>query len=141
MASHVVWALVAMLAYSFVAPFVRQSVTRGLPGFSTLLITSTILLIAAAGVAVASGDFRWTQLQRPAANSAYLAGGFLSVGIIAYYYALSTGPVSVVVPIFGMFLVLSPVAGYFLLEEALTPRKLAGIALAAVAVYLVVGGD
>jgi len=65
------------------------------------------------------------------------AGLFLGVGILAYYRALSLGPVSVVTPVFGMFLVTSSIIGIAVLGESLTTRKLLGIALAVVAVYLV----
>lgn len=65
------------------------------------------------------------------------AGAFLSVGIIAYYRALALGPVSVVVPIFGTFLVTSAAAGVVFLDEPLTARKVAGVALAVIAIYLV----
>ena len=61
------------------------------------------------------------------------------MGIITYYRALSLGAVSVVVPIFGLFIVVSSVVGFVFLDEPLTLRKVAGIVLAGVAVYLVAG--
>jgi transporter family protein len=66
----------------------------------------------------------------------YAAGICLSIGIIAYYRALSAGPVSVVVPVFGLFLVTSSVIGIVFLDEALTLRKVTGVVLALVAVFL-----
>jgi transporter family protein len=44
--------------------------------------------------------------------------------------------VSVVVPIFGLFLVASSVVGIVFLDETLTARKALGIVLAVVAVFL-----
>jgi transporter family protein len=67
------------------------------------------------------------------------AGVFLTVGVLTYFYALSIGPVSVVAPIFGMFLVGSAVIGMVALGEAVTVRKVAGLGLAALAVYLTAG--
>lgn len=67
----------------------------------------------------------------------YAAGGMLAVSIIAYYRALELGPVSVVVPIFGMFIVLSSIVGIVALDEAVNARKIVGILLAGVAVWLV----
>jgi transporter family protein len=67
----------------------------------------------------------------------YAAGAFLAVGIIAYYRALALGPVSIVVPVFGLFLVTSSVLGIVALDEPLTARKALGVLLAGVAVYLV----
>jgi transporter family protein len=45
--------------------------------------------------------------------------------------------VSVVVPVFGMFIVGSAAVGVVFLDESLTARKVVGVALAVVAVYLV----
>ncbi len=67
----------------------------------------------------------------------YGAGIALTVGIIAYYYALEAGPVSVVVPVFGTFLVLSSLIGIVALDEEFTIRKAAGIVLAGAAIWLV----
>jgi len=95
--------------------------------------------VATLVVAGATGQLRVRDLRPGRAQDAYWAGAFLTVGTIAYYQALAQGPVSVVVPIFGCFLVLGPLIAS-LLEEAVTARKLAGIALGSVAVYLVAGG-
>ena len=137
--NYIAWAFIAMLAYSLVAPFVRRAIDGGLPGFMTLAITSTILGVSAILLMLATGDFHPRQLASPEAADAYWAGLFLTVGIAAYYHALSLGPVSVVVPIFGLFLVVSALLGVFMLGEAVTARKVAGIVLAAVAAYLVAG--
>ncbi|WP_411714227.1 hypothetical protein [Natronomonas sp.] len=50
--------------------------------------------------------------------------------MISYYRALAGAPVSVVVPIFGLFLVASSVVGVVFLDEALTVWKATGIVLA-----------
>ena len=67
------------------------------------------------------------------------AGVFLGIGILALYRSLALGPVSVVTPIFAMFLVFSSVIGFLLLGESFTPRKALGIAFAVASVYLVSG--
>ena len=136
---YLVWALVAMLAYSLVAPFVRRTISGGLPEFMTLAITTTILGVGAFAVMLCTGTFQPSQLGTRKAIDAYWAGLFLTIGIVAYYRALALGPVSVVVPIFGLFLVVSPLVGVFLLGEAISARQVTGIVLAAVAAYLVAG--
>ena len=128
-----------MLAYSFVAPFVSRAIGGGMPEFLVLLVTSLLLTLASLLIAALTGELNWRELAHPSAWNAYLAGAFLAVGIIAYYRALSLGAVSVVVPIFGLFIVVSSVVGFVLLDEPLTLRKVLGIALAGVAVYLVAG--
>ncbi len=136
--SAVLWALVAMFAYSFVAPFVSRAIGGGMPGFLVLLITSLMLVVGSFMIALFTGSLSLRGFSHPAAWNAYLAGGFLAVGIASYYRALSLGAVSVVVPIFGLFIVLSSVLGFFS-GEPVTLRKVLGIALAGVAVYLVAG--
>ena len=137
--SAILWAVIAMLAYSFVAPFVSRAIGGGLPEFLVLLITSVILALVALIVAASTNELDWRGLVAPQAWNAYLAGAFLAVGITAYYRALSLGTVNVVVPIFGLFIVLSSVVGFVFLGEPVTVRKVLGIALAGVAVYLVAG--
>ena len=137
--SAVLWAFVAMFAYSFVAPFVSRAIGGGVPEFLVLSITSVVLVVGSFIVAALTDELHWRELAHPAAWNAYLAGGFLAVGIASYYRALSLGAVSVVVPIFGLFIVLSSVLGFFLSGEPVTLRKVLGIALAGVAVYLVTG--
>lgn len=136
--SAILWALIAMLAYSFVAPLVGRAIGGGMPEFLVLLITSVMLVTASFVLAVLTGEFSWRNLAHPAAWNAYLGGAFLAVGIASYYRALSLGSVSVVVPIFGLFIVVSSVLG-FLLGEPVTLRKALGIVLAGIAVYLVAG--
>ena len=137
--SAVLWALIAMFAYSFVAPFVSRAIGGGMPEFLVLLITSIMLVLAALVIAALTGELKVRALAHPSAWNAYLGGVFLAVGIIAYYRALSLGAVSVVVPIFGLFIVVSSVVGFVFLGEDVTVRKVLGIALAGVAVYLVAG--
>jgi transporter family protein len=66
-----------------------------------------------------------------------IAGVLLGLSVTAYYLALSRGPISVVVPIFGLFIVSSSIAGVMLFGEALTPSRLLGIVFAVAAIYLV----
>ncbi|WP_299331750.1 EamA family transporter [Haloplanus sp.] len=133
------WALVALVAYSAVAPLVGFATTGDpkVPSFVAALITNGILLIATVGVVLYEGQSVTSFFRHPKAPYLYLAGLFLAVGILAYYRALSLGPVSAVVPIFGTFLVVSSVAGIAFLDESLTARKVAGIGCAILGIYLV----
>ena len=110
-----------------------------MPEFLVLLITSVMLVTASFALALLTKEFSWRGLAHPAAWNAYLGGAFLAVGIASYYRALSLGAVSVVVPIFGLFIVLSSVWGFLFVGEPITLRKVLGIVLAGVAVYLVAG--
>ena len=96
------------------------------------------LALVALGLVVYNGQpvLKYIDPGHPKVGYVYLLGVALAVGIIAYYRALALGPVSVVVPVFGLFIVTSSVAGIVALDEALTARKVAGIGFAMLAVYL-----
>lgn len=134
--NYVVYAFVALVAYSLVPPLVDLA-TEEIPSNTAALISNSILVVVALTAVVYAGEWDASNLTGRHAVYAYAAGVFLAVGILAYYRALELGPVSVVVPIFGMFIVGSAAVGVAFLDESLTARKVVGVALAVVAVYLV----
>ena len=54
---------------------------------------------------------------------AFGTGVALVIAVVFYFLALSEGPTSVVVPIYGMFIVGGAVLGLVFLHEPLTLRK------------------
>ena len=132
---YIWYALVALAAYALVAPLTKLA-TQELPADTVAMVTNGILVVAAFALVVAADRPILSALTHDHAPYMYAAGVCLAVGIIAYYRALAAGPVSVVVPIFGLFLVASSVIGILFLDEALTVRKATGIVLAVVAVFL-----
>jgi transporter family protein len=141
--NYLVWSLVAVAAYTFVAPLMSVATTGSvkMPSDVGALLANTILVAATAGViVVGNGGFFahvGEYLTHPKAPYVYAAGVCLAIGILAYYRALAQGPVSIVAPIFGMFLVTSSVIGVLFLDESFTARKALGIGFAILAVYLV----
>ncbi|QLD88236.1 EamA family transporter [Natronomonas salina] len=129
------YALLALVAYSLVAPLTKLA-TRDLPADTVALVTNGMLALTALALVVSTDKPLGSALTHEHAPYMYAAGACLAVGILAYYRALAAGPVSVVVPIFGLFLVASSVIGILFIDEALTLRKGAGIVLAVVAVFL-----
>jgi transporter family protein len=129
------WAVLALAGYTLVAPLVKLA-TAEMPGDVALLVANSMLVVGAVAVVLVSDTPVVPYLTDPHAVYAYAAGVCLTVGILAYYRALAAGPVSVVVPIFGLFIVTSSVVGIVALEESLTARKAAGVAFAVLAVYL-----
>lgn len=134
---YLYWAVLALVSYTLVAPLLSV-ITREVPSDVAALITNSVLVLAALGLVLYRdrGVLEYLNPSHPQAVQMYIAGVLLAIGILAYYRALATGPVSVVVPIFGMFIVTSSIVGIAFLEESLTARKLAGIGFAALAVYL-----
>ena len=132
---YLVWALIALLGYTAVPPLVKLA-TADIPSDVVVLISNGILVIAAVGIILTSDVSVTPYLTHERSIYAYGAGIALTVGIISYYRALAAGPVSVVVPIFGMFIATSSIVGIAVLDEPLTARKVSGIGLAVAAVYL-----
>ena len=64
------------------------------------------------------------------------AGVVLAVAIISYYKALELGPISSVVPIYGMYIALSSLIGFLVMGERLTPAKSLGLLCALLAILL-----
>ena len=132
------WALLALVSYTLVAPLL-SIITRDVPSDVAALVTNAILVAAALGVVLYRDQpvLQYLDPGHPQALPMYAAGVLLAVGILAYYRALSLGPVSAVVPIFGTFLVISAAMGVLFLNESLTARKVAGIGCAMLGIYLV----
>ncbi len=137
--NYLPWAVVALAAYTLVPLLMRVATTGvdAIPSDVATMISNTILVVAAAAVVVATSQSVTPHLNSTKAPYAIAAGLCLAVGILAYYRALSLGPVSVVTPVFGLFLVTSSILGMAFLGESVTTRKLVGIAFAVLAVYLV----
>ncbi len=137
--NYLPWAIVALAAYTLV-PLLMRIATTGpdaIPSDVATVISNTILVVAAVAVVVGTNQQVTPHLSSSRLPYAVAAGVFLAIGIIAYYRALALGPVSVVTPVFGLFLVTSSLLGMAFLSEPVTGRKLLGIGFAVVAVYLV----
>ena len=137
---YLLWVIVALVAYGLMAPL-TSVVTSDVPPAVALFLSTTIFLVLTAVVLVATGTGNPADVTTPSAGIVYVAGLFLSTGILAYYQALERGPVSVVVPIYGLFIVGSSIIGIAFLGEELTATRAAGIVVAAVAIYLAAGGE
>lgn len=134
--NYLVWAVVALLAYSAFVPLVGLA-AKQVPSHVAALVTNTMLALSALGVTLYRGDDVVGSFTGRSLAYTLAAGVFLSVGILAYYRAIAEGPVSVVTPIYGAFLVGGSVLGIVFLNEPFSLTKGAGIALTLLGVYLV----
>lgn len=132
---YLVLSLVAFVAYSLVAPVMKIAM-ESIPSTMAVFLSNFVMLVFVGGVLVYRGIPVRPYLNHP--KTPYIAGWgiTLAVGLLAYYRALELGPVSVVVPIYGLFIALSSVIGIVFLEESLTARKVAGIGFAVLAIVL-----
>lgn len=133
--SYLHWTLAALLAYSFMPPLVKAG-TDEIPSTIALLTVNGIVAVLGLAIVYYDGESITTHLSHPDARFLLVAGLFLTVALFSFYRALSLGPVSVVVPIFAIYLVISSIIGVTFFDEAFTARKGLGIALAVVAIYL-----
>ena len=137
---YLLWVVVALIAYAIVAPL-TSATTQEAPAAVVLFLSTAVFLLLTLVVMLATGTADPGYALEPAAGYIYVGGLFLGVGILSYFTALELGPVSVVVPIYGMFIVGSSVIGILFLEETLTATRGAGIVCAALAIYLSAGGE
>ncbi|QLG62177.1 EamA family transporter [Halorarum salinum] len=139
--NYLPWAVLALLSYSMVAPLMRVATSGAnpIPSNVAALVANAVLVLVTLAVIGATGEGVVGYLDDPKMRHVFAAGACLAVGILAYYRALSMGPVSIVAPVFAMFFVTSSLVGVLALEEPVTARKVAGVAFAVLAVLLVAG--
>ena len=135
--NYTIYAVIGLVAYSLVAPLVKLS-TEKIPPQIAVIVTNFILVVSAIVWAKFKG-FKILEHLSLSKHNLYLysAGIVLGIGIISYYMALSSGPVSVVVPIFGLYIAVSSVVGIFVLGESVSATKIAGLFLAIASIILV----
>ncbi|WP_254535997.1 EamA family transporter [Halomarina litorea] len=139
MQSYLLWALLALVGYSLFTPL-AEIATKQVPSTVVALVANSMLALSALAVVLLRRENPFAYAGSDVFPHMLAAGVFLSVGILAYYRALSQGPITVVVPIFGLFIVTSSAIGFLFLGDEFSARKGAGILLAAVAIYLTVTG-
>ncbi len=139
--NYIAWALLGMAGYSLTTLFVKLATRTGeFNAFAVLALAVTIVGVGVWGNALLSGAFAGktaTDFARPGALWAYAAGVVLFIAVGSLFKGLSLGPASVVVPIYGMFIIGGAVLGMAFLHEPVTARKLIGLALPVVGVYLI----
>lgn len=133
---YVLWAVFAMVSYSFVFLFGKLAMEE-LPAFTVMTIAVSFVMVASVLVTAATGDWQLTSVTDTHVLFACAAGLTLTGAVVGYFRALSTGPASVVVPIYGMFIAGGAILGILVLNEPASPKKLLGLGLATVAVLLI----
>ena len=139
--NYVAWSILGMAGYSLVTLLVKVATRSGqFSSFLVLAIATTIVCTSALSITVLRGDTRALIARDFASASAlwaYATGIALTVAVVSLFRALSLGPASGVVPIYGMFIVGGAILGMVFLHEPPNLRKLIGIALAAISIVLI----
>lgn len=129
------WALLALAAYTFFPPLMGATTDRVSAAIATFG-SAGMLSVTGLALAMVNDDM---VIQSMMEHWIYIVatGIALTVGAFSFYYALSLGPVSVVAPIFGLFLVTSPIIGGIYLGESLTLQRGIGVGLAILAILVI----
>lgn len=132
---YLVLSVVACVTYSLVAPLVSIAMAD-IPSTVAVFLSNLVMLVSVGSVIVVRGLPVRPYLRHQYSPHVVAMGVLLAIGLLSYYRAIALGPVSVVVPIFGLFIVISSFVGILAFEERVTPRKVAAIGLSAVAIVL-----
>jgi len=141
--SYLLWAVIGMIGYSVTALLVKLATQSGrFSSYFVLMISSAMVVITSTTITFLRGEMKTLSRENLVSVDGVFVlgtGVALVVAVVFYFLALGEGPASVVVPIYGMFIVGGAVLGLFFLHEPFTLRKLLGIILAAISIYLIAG--
>jgi transporter family protein len=132
---YLIWTLVALVGYTFVPPLMNIA-TREVPTTVATFVAASLLAGTALSFALVGQEPIVGSLTGSHGRYVFIAGVFLAVSVLSFFQALSIGPVSIVVPIFGLFLVTSSAIGVVILDEPMTLQRGLGILLAMLAIVL-----
>jgi bacterial/archaeal transporter family protein len=137
--SHIFWALLGMLGYSASTLLVKFAVRAGLPSTVVVAIATSIVTATCWLVVVARGQTHVLIQSLGTSGGVWsvAAGVALAIAVTSLFRALELGPASVVVPLYGMFIVGGFMLGVIDLGETLTPAKVVGVAAAVAGIYLI----
>ncbi|MGQ4557634.1 EamA family transporter [Halobellus sp. GM3] len=134
--AYLKFSILAFLAYSLVAPILKIAM-EVVPSTPAVFFSNLVLLLVVGVVLRYRGEPIVSYLRHRYMPYVVAQGVLLTVGLLTYYRALELGPVSIVVPIYGLFIVVSSVIGVIAFDEVITPRKVAGIFFSVLAIALV----
>ncbi len=133
-----------MVGYSLTTLLVKFATRSGqFSSFLVLAIACVITLLSAFCIIIVRGDLQQVSGKDFLSSSAWFAyatGIALTVAVMSLFRALSLGPASIVVPVYGMFIVGGAILGILFLHEPVTMRKVFGISFAALSIFLMAKG-
>ena len=130
------YALAAMLLFGIGDLIYKRGAAAGAQPHHLQMVQSWLFLPTVALYGLFTGSL---QFSAAAALWGGLAGVFALTGFYNFAHSLKSGSVSINAPIFRLSFVITAALAILLLGEPLTPYKIAGIALALTAVWLLLG--
>ena len=139
--SYFLWAVIGMIGYSVTAMLVKLATQSGrFSSYFVLMISSAMVVATSTTITVLRGDMKaFSRDNLISADGMFVLGTgvALVIAVVFYFLALSKGPTSVVVPIYGMFIVGGSLLGVLFLGEPMTWHKIVGLAAAVIGVVLI----
>lgn len=131
--NYILYAVMALIFWTLFALFAKVG-TSSMKWPSVVMLAYLILtpVVFLSLFSMGKGNFSLGNTW-PFALGAGIAGG---LGGVFFYRAVGSGPVSVVTPIAGSYIVTSSVLGMLILGEDFTPTKILAIALVFLAILL-----
>lgn len=102
----------------------------------TVSFLSCFLIIPAIYAYIYFTDTHFVPEQKMYLVYTFLIVVFLAIGVLTLYIAIQRGPISVVMPIYGLNAMITAVLGILFLHEAVSAEKVLGLALAMAAIVL-----
>ncbi len=102
----------------------------------TVLILGNFLFIPILVAYIYFNDIPFIPEQRIYLGYAFLIGVLLTIGILTLYIAIQRGPLSTVMPIFGLNAVITAILGILVLHEMVSLERVLGIIFAMIAIVL-----
>ena len=140
MRAYIVWALIGMIGYSFTTLFVKLAVRTGdISSFAVLAVATAMVAVSSIAIAVMRGELAavLSHADVTAVLWACATGLSLTIAVSSLFRALALGPASVVVPLYGMFIIGGAALGVLFLNEPLSLKKVVGLTAAVAGAYLV----
>jgi len=134
MTSPILYAVLAMACYGLSDFIYKQAAMAGMRADQFLMAQAWVFCPTVIGYAVITQNFALT----PAALWGSLAGLFYFIGFYFFVRSLASGSVSTNSTIFRLNFIITVVLAIVLLGEPLTMTKVAGLALALIATWLLV---
>jgi transporter family protein len=104
-----------------------------------LAVATAIVAIFVLAIVVARDELKVliAQFSQPGMLRALAAGISLTIAVSSLFHALALGPATVVVPLYGMFIIGGAVLGVLVLHEPVTWQKMVGLVAAVAGVFLI----
>ena len=137
MSHGVGYALVAMIFFGLADLVYKRAAAAGVQAHHFMMVQGWCYAPAVTLYALSTGTLAF----EASAWWGAAVGFFAFAGFYNFARSLKTGSVSVNAPIFRLSFTITAVLAVWLLDEPLTPAKIAGLVLALAAVWLLLGGQ